>query len=124
LNTLISIFLGGGLGAIARFGLSSGIDSLIANNKFRHFPFGILACNLIGCFLIGWVIGSIGNKHAWSPLLITGFLGGFTTFSTFGKDSQHLLSNSMSGFAILNIFVSVGGGLLAVWLGLKIATNN
>ncbi len=121
---LLYIFLGGGLGAISRFGLSSGIQSLAEHTRLHRFPIGIFACNILGSFLIGCLFGYIasrGNQHpAWlHPLAVTGFLGAFTTFSTFALDTQKLFASSPA-LAILNIAASVVGSLLAVWLGFKL----
>ena len=120
------IFLGGGLGAVSRFGLSSGIQTLAEHTRLHRFPLGILACNLLGSFLIGCLFGYIGargNDHPGSgwlhPLAVTGFLGAFTTFSTFALDTQKLFSSSPA-LAILNIATSVLGCLAAVWIGFRI----
>jgi len=85
---LLYIFLGGGLGAISRFALASGIQQIAENTRLQRFPIGILACNILGSFLIGLLIGFIAIKHQenWDrlhPFAIIGFLGSFTTFSTF-----------------------------------------
>ncbi len=119
------IFLGGGLGALSRFSLSSGIQALSEHTRLHRFPIGILACNLLGCFFIGCLFGYIaarGNEHpTWlHPLAITGFLGAFTTFSTFAMDTQKLFSSSPA-LALLNITVSIIGSLTAVWLGFRLA---
>jgi len=118
------IFLGGGLGAVSRFGLSSGIQTLAEHTRLQRFPVGILACNLLGSFLIGCLFGYIAsraeNHPAWlHPLAVTGFLGAFTTFSTFALDTQKLFSSSPL-LAILNISASVLGCLAAVWIGFKL----
>lgn len=121
---LIYIFLGGGLGAISRFGLSSGIQSLAENTRLHRFPIGIFACNILGSFLIGCLFGYIAsrnNEHpAWlHPVAVTGFLGAFTTFSTFALDTNKLFAHSPA-LAILNIAASILGSLVAVWLGFKL----
>jgi len=123
MNALL-IFLGGGLGALSRWGLSSGIEKLSARTSLHQFPLGILACNLLGCFLIGCIFGHFVQKHpAWVfPLLVTGFLGGFTTFSTFGRDTVAAIQNGLPLVAILNILVSVILGVFAVWAGLRLFT--
>lgn len=119
----IHIFLGGGLGALFRYGVSSGIQSLAEQTRLHRFPIGILACNLLGCFLIGllfgWIASRNGDHPAWlHPLAVTGFLGAFTTFSTFALDTQKLFDASPA-LAITNVASSVVGSLFAVWLGFK-----
>ena len=120
---LLYIFIGGGLGALTRYSLSSGIQSLAEQTRLHRFPIGILACNLLGCFLIGllfgWIASRNGEHPTWlHPLAVTGFLGAFTTFSTFALDTQKLFENSPA-LAIANIAASVIGSLAAVWLGYK-----
>lgn len=119
------IFLGGGLGAVSRFGLSSSVQMLAEHTRLQRLPVGILVCNLLGSFLIGCLFGYVASRSesppAWlHPLAVTGFLGAFTTFSTFALDTQKLFSSSPL-LAIVNILASVLGCLLAVWLGFKIA---
>lgn len=114
------VFLGGGLGAVARYGLDSGLKRI---SPMRDFPVGILVCNLLGCFLIGIALGLMSRSvpNWFSPLVITGFLGGFTTFSSFSRDNVHLIDSGHASMAVLNILLSVVPGVLAVWAGLKIA---
>lgn len=122
MNALL-VFLGGGLGSLARFGLSSTVQSLTAKTTLHRFPLGILACNLLGCFLIGVLFGLFAHRSAppWVfPFLATGFLGGFTTFSTFAKETHSLWTQNLTHLALLQIILSVVLGLLAVILGLKI----
>ena len=118
------IFLGGGLGALSRWGLSAGIEKLTLRTALHQFPLGIMVCNVLGCFLIGCVFGHFLQKHpSWVvPLLVTGFLGGFTTFSTFGRDTLEALQNGLPLTAVLNILLSVILGVLAVWAGLRLCT--
>ena len=122
MNALL-IFLGGGLGSLARYGLSSGITSLAAKTSLHRFPLGILTCNLLGCFLIGCLFGYFTNKTTppWVfPLLATGFLGGFTTFSTFAKDTHSLWTIGLTTYTILQISLSIILGVAAVFLGIKL----
>jgi CrcB protein len=122
MNALL-VFLGGGLGSLARFGLSSGIQSIAKKTALHQFPLGILVCNLVGCFLIGCVFGFFAQRTApaWVfPLLTTGFLGGFTTFSTFAKDTHSLWTTGLTHLAIAKIILSVALGIGAVILGLKL----
>ncbi len=124
---LLYLFLGGGLGAVSRYGLSTTVQAMAQNTRLQRMPVGIYTCNMIGCLLIGITIGYLlsrgSDQPAWmQPLIVTGFLGGFTTFSTFALDNHKLLSESPSS-AILNISASILGSMIAVWLGLKIATS-
>ena len=122
---LLLIFLGGGLGAVSRWGLSTGLQSLAEKTALHRFPVGIFACNIFGCFLIGCVFGLFAQKHpAWVfPLLVTGFLGGFTTFSTFGRDTFEALRDGFPAVALVNVVASVIAGVLAVWGGLKLTAG-
>lgn len=122
----VYIFIGGGLGAVSRFALSSAVQTLAEQTRLQRIPVGILACNLLGSFLIGALFGYIASRSeghpAWlHPFAVTGFLGAFTTFSTFALDTQKLFSSSPL-LAIINIAASVIGCLAAVWLGFKLAS--
>ena len=115
------IFLGGGLGAVSRFAISSSVQTLAEQTRLHRFPVGILACNLLGSFLIGCLFGYVATRSegqpAWlHPMAVTGFLGAFTTFSSFALDT-HKLFSSTPLLAIVNILASVVGCLIAVWLG-------
>ncbi len=121
--TILWIFLGGGLGAVTRWLLSGAVQNAAEKTALHRFPAGILACNLLGCFLIGLLFGHFAGRHAppWLfPLLATGFLGGFTTFSTFAQQSQELFSQNFTLIGTLNLALSIFPGLLAVWAGLKL----
>lgn len=122
---ILYIFLGGGLGAISRFGLASTVDSLTQNTRLQRMPVGIYACNMLGCLLIGFIIGYILSRSntapTWlQPLIVTGFLGGFTTFSTFALDNHKLLTDTPH-YALINILTSIIGSIIAVGIGFKIA---
>jgi CrcB protein len=119
------IFVGGGLGSLCRWGLSAGVTTLAERTALNRFPAGILACNLLGCLAIGCAFGWFAPRWhpPWLfPLLVTGFLGGFTTFSTFGRDTHQLLANGLSLAALANVLLSVAGGLICVWAGIKLAS--
>jgi len=120
------IFLGGGLGAASRFALASGVQHLADNTRLQKFPIGILVCNILGSFIIGLIIGFMAARHteSWArlhPFAIAGFLGSFTTFSTFALDTHKLFSDSPV-LAAINLAASVLGSLAAVWLGFKVTS--
>jgi len=115
------IFIGGGLGALSRFTLTK----LITDWFNIRFPIGILTCNLLGCLLIGYLVGytaALKNTPEWfGPFLIVGFLGGFTTFSTFANDSYNLVTQGQAMLGFFNILLSIVPALFAIWLGLRLA---
>lgn len=80
------VFLGGGIGAAARFG----VYSLLEPQTLHGFPWPTFIVNMLGCLLIGFCIPLLRDNIQLSLLIITGFLGGFTTFSTFGLDAYQL----------------------------------
>lgn len=121
------IFLGGGLGAASRFALASAVQQLAEHTRLQRFPIGILVCNILGSFVIGLIIGFMAARHneSWArlhPFAVAGFLGSFTTFSTFALDTHKLLTDSPV-LASINLAASVLGSLAAVWLGFKAANH-
>lgn len=110
---LLYISLGGALGAIARYSLSLGLAS-----KSLSFPTATLCTNIIGCFLMG-VITEIFTLKANLPselklLIATGFLGAFTTFSTFGLESVSLINKAEFGKCLVYMSSSVIFGVSAI----------
>ncbi len=88
------------------------------------FPYGTLIVNFAGCFVLG-VVAHLAAASAWSPELrgavVIGFLGGFTTYSSFNQETLALLSGAAPGTALVNIATTLVGGLVAGWLGLVAA---
>jgi fluoride exporter len=117
---LIFIAVGSAFGGVLRFLISKWMNPAMTS----AFPYGTLAVNLAGCFLIGLFYG-IGLKHpSSSPALLlfltTGFCGGFTTFSAFSYENLQLLKNGAFGLAATYIVASVIGGLIFTFLGFQI----
>ncbi|MCH9755743.1 MAG: fluoride efflux transporter CrcB [Gammaproteobacteria bacterium] len=112
------IFIGAGLGGVSRFGISNTFAWLLG----RDFPYGTLVVNALGSFLIGLLFILIldrleGIANHLRPLMLTGFLGGFTTFSTFSIETLNLLENNGWTTATLNIVLNLVLCLFMVWLG-------
>lgn len=124
MNHAILIFLGGGFGSVARWALSFAIGQLSEKTALQRFPIGIFSCNILGCFLIGCLFGYFANRNDtpdWAfPLLATGFLGGFTTFSTFVQNGHELWASGMTSAALIKIIGTVVLGLIALWAGIKL----
>lgn len=117
MDKFLLIFVGGGVGSFSRF-----MFALWVTDKLGPaFPFGTLAVNLVGCFIIGLIAGLPQASAALSPasrlLLMTGFLGGLTTFSTYEYESFMLMTEGEFSRALLNLGLSVVLGFLAVGFG-------
>lgn len=118
-RNLVFVALGGALGAVCRYLLSRLTDT--------SFPWGTLTVNLLGSFLIGFLAGFV-NRGLLSPemklLLVTGFCGGFTTFSTFANESFAMLKMGDAMLMALYVGVSVALGIVAVYIGLMLSNMN
>jgi fluoride exporter len=112
---LLGLGLLGGIGAIARFLL----DGAVSGRTGRAFPFGTLAVNLSGAFLLGLLAGVALTGDAYR-LAATGLLGAFTTFSTWALESQRLGEDGELRLGALNFAVSLALGIGAAWLGRRL----
>lgn len=103
------IFVGGGLGSMCRYIVST----YMLKGTGLSFPWPTLAVNLSGCLLIGIFIGLLVRRQTETPywLLVTGFCGGFTTFSTFSNETFQLLRQGMWLTAVSYVLLSFIGGL-------------
>lgn len=121
LQSLLAISLGASLGAMLRWLLGLGL-----NNLFPALPMGTLLANLLGGYLIGLSIAWFAHHPdlpvAWRLLVITGFLGGLTTFSTFSAEVIALLQQGRALLAVSAIVLHVAGSLLMTLLGLATAS--
>jgi len=111
---------GGFVGAILRYAVQ-----LVLHRQLHVFPFGTLAVNLIGCALIGWIVGLAETRQLIGPELrsfaVMGLLGGFTTYSTFGYETFTLMRDGAYLVASASVAAHVVLGLAAVALGYAIA---
>lgn len=117
LNTLL-IFLGAGFGGVSRYWLSNITHGFLG----RQFPYGTLIVNVSGCFLMGLLFVLIlerfnGIGPQLRSLLLIGFLGGYTTFSSFSIETLNLFENGAYLSASLNILLSITLCIAATWLG-------
>ncbi len=109
------IGIGGFVGAIARYGLSGLVYQWLGTD----FPYGTLVVNVVGAFVLGFVMTAVlkGVALPARNMITIGFLGAFTTFSTFSYETLVLLQHGELWRGLLNIVGSVGLGLIAVGLG-------
>jgi fluoride exporter len=109
--------LGGFVGSIARFWLGS----YITYRMGARFPYGTFVINISGSFLIGLVVTLLAERSHWSPNLLylipIGFIGAYTTFSTFELEAFRSVRSGDVLLAFLNVILSVCVGFFAVWLG-------
>lgn len=116
----VMVALGGALGSVLRYLMSL----LIAQVLPAYLYIATLLVNIIGCFLIGcafaWFVLRPDVTDLTRLLLMTGFLGGFTTYSTFSLDALRLLNGGQTLLALLYMGVTLFGGLLATWLGIAL----
>ena len=110
------ICLGGSLGALSRFYLSN----LFPKNENLEIPLGILFVNILGCFLLGLFYNLMDSnlERFFTPFLFVGFLGAFTTFSAFSKESLELINSGHFIMASSYVLISVFSCLGATWLGI------
>lgn len=118
--TLLWVIVAGGAGSGARYL----VGQWAAERMGAAFPYGTLIVNLSGCFALG-IVAHLASTMSWNPdlraAIAAGFLGGFTTYSSFNHDTLALFAGGATGAAVLNVGITLGGGLLAGWLGLVAA---
>jgi CrcB protein len=126
LKIVAAVGAGGAVGAMARYGVGTGASALARGTRFEAFPAGTLAVNVVGCALMGVVLGVADRQMVFSPamraLLMTGLLGGFTTFSAFAADTHSLLKVSLP-MAAVNIALQLVVTLAALRGGVFLASR-
>src|SRR5262245_24455008 len=135
LREILFVGFGGALGALSRYGVG-----LVAARAFgKGFPWGTLIVNVVGCFAMGIVLEIIadleghapegltpsvrGQLDFWHKAVAIGFLGGLTTFSSFGGDTMRVLQAGQCSLALANVAANVALSLAAVWCGLAVAAT-
>ncbi len=120
---LVLIFLGSGVGGVLRYA----VGGWVQRPAGVGFPVGTLVVNVLGCLVVGFLAAAFSARviirEEYRLALLIGLLGGFTTFSTFGLETFALLNDGEEVRAIVNVALSVGVGLAAVWLGYRLAES-
>jgi CrcB protein len=118
MTNILLVGIGGFIGSVMRY-LASGYVQQAA--KSVDFPYGTLAVNVVGCFVIGFLSQLAEGRGVFTSesrlFVFTGILGGFTTFSSFGNETMNLVRGSQMMNAFANVGANVIVGLFAVWLG-------
>lgn len=117
LVTLCWVALGGALGSVVR--------TLVGMACTTRFPWATLVINVSGSLFIGWLMACLGpgetaTSASLRSLLIAGFCGGYTTFSTFSWQTLEQMQKGQWAEALLNVLLSVGLSLIAVWVGFRL----
>lgn len=121
MSKLIVVALGGAIGAVARYWLGGLINSRLP----MQFPLGTFVINVTGSFIIGFFLTLVSQRITihpnWRLLIAVGFVGAYTTFSTFEFETLKLIEEGSIMSAALNVILSFALGFIAVWLGVTAA---
>lgn len=122
MTNILLVGAGGFIGSVLRYLVSGWVQQ---SSKTLDFPYGTLAVNVIGCFVIGFLAQLAETRGVFTGesrlFVFVGILGGFTTFSSFGNETLNLARDSQMMNALANIGANLLVGLFAVWLGRTVA---
>ncbi len=116
MDKYLLVLVGGAIGSLTRYL----VGTAVMNRFTGRFPLGTWVVNITGCFLIGAVMTLLTQKAAnpnWRMFLVVGFIGGYTTFSSFAWETYVAARDGSPWMGLLNVTASVVVGYLAVWLG-------
>jgi len=121
MTSILLVFLGGGIGAVARYGLQGTVYRALGDG----FPYGTIVVNIMGCFCIGLLMVVMDERFLVNPsiriFLTIGVLGGFTTFSSFSYETFALMRDGQFLFGAVNVVLSILMCLAATFVGTVIA---
>lgn len=119
MNPFLFIFIGGGLGSLARYGLGK----LVQHQFISNFPYGTLAVNISASLVLGAFVGLELSKNlspSFRAFIAIGFCGGFSTFSTFANDTLQLIQANRYTEAMINVLLNVSLCVIATFAGIWI----
>ncbi|CNK48319.1 fluoride efflux transporter CrcB [Yersinia alsatica] len=121
-NTLLAVFIGGGMGSVTRWLVSMKLNSLSSN-----IPVGTLIVNLVGAFIIGLALALFTRMThidpVWKLLITTGFCGGLTTFSTFSVEVVYLIQDGKLAWAAGTVLLNLAGSLAMTMLAFMLVNS-